>query len=348
MTTDEYGLDSQKLIYHPKRVSDWLEGKKTYPIYVEISLTNRCNHNCTFCAPNFTRKENTSIDMQILKKTMQNMHDCGVKAIMFGGEGEPLLHKDIAEIVKYAKEIGFDVALTTNGVLLNKKFAEQLLPYLSWVKFSVDSGDADIYAILHGTKKEDFKKVLDNISRCGFFVKLKKLDCTIGVQALLLKENIKIIPNLARILKYLRVDYLVLKPFSEHEKRIGDVIELPTKEEIYDAYSKSKKFEKETYSIILRENAIKCSDKKKPYEECYAQDFMGYIDSYGGVHSCINFMDKSEYVYGNINEEPFQIIWKKKPFIKPDLSRCRNICRLNGMNIYLWELKHKKKHMNFI
>lgn len=345
---DEYDIDNHKLNYHPQRVADWLDGKKIYPIYVEISLTNLCSHHCTFCAPNFTRNQNSSLNTEIVKKTLKSMIDCGVKAIMFGGEGEPLLHKDIAEIVKYAKELGLDVALTTNGVLFNKQKALQILPYISWIKFSVDSGEVNTYAKLHGTKKEDFKTVLDNISRSKFLVKLKKFDCTIGVQALLLKENIKTIPDLAKILKYLKADYLVLKPFSEHEKRIGDIIELPTMEEIKNAYAKSKEFETEVYSIILRENAIKCSNKQKPYEKCYAQDFMGYIDSYGGVHSCINFIDNPNYTYGNINDDSFENIWKKKPFIKPNLDSCRNICRLNIINEYLWELKKGKKHINFI
>ncbi|MBE3094955.1 MAG: radical SAM protein [Actinobacteria bacterium] len=345
---DEYDIDSQKLIFHPKKVSDWLEGKQTYPIYVEISLTNLCNHNCIFCAPNFTRNGKSSLDTETVKKMIGHMWQIGVKAIMFGGEGEPLLHKDIAEIVKYAKELGLDIALTTNGVLFNKQKALQLLPYLSWIKFSVDSGEITTYAKLHGTKEEDFKTVLDNISRSKFLIKLKKFDCTVGVQTLLLKENIKTIPYLAKILKYLNADYLVLKPFSEHEKRIGDVIELPTIEEIEDAYIKSKEFETDSYTIILRGNAIKCLNRKRTYEKCYAQDFIGYIDSYGGVHSCINFMDKPEYTYGNINNDSFENIWKSKPFIEPNLDGCRMGCRLNGINIYLWELKNEKKHINFI
>ena len=42
--SDKYRIDSHKLIYHPKRVADWLkfhnqweEAKKIYPIYFEIT-----------------------------------------------------------------------------------------------------------------------------------------------------------------------------------------------------------------------------------------------------------------------------------------------------------------------
>jgi hypothetical protein len=52
--------------------------------------------------------------------------------------------------------------------------AEKLLPFLSWIKISVDAGSGEIYSYLHGTKEEDYKTVLDNISRCSFIKKLKK------------------------------------------------------------------------------------------------------------------------------------------------------------------------------
>jgi MoaA/NifB/PqqE/SkfB family radical SAM enzyme len=305
-----------------------------------------CVHNC---APNFTRTNKSSLDTTTVKDMLDNMVNIGVKAIMFGGEGEPLLHKDIAEIVKHAKELGLDVALTTNGALLNKQKALQLLPYLSWIKFSMDSGDMDTYSRLHGTKKEDFKTVLDNISMCKFLTKLKKWECTIGVQALLFKDNLNDLYKLARILKVIRADYLVLKPFSEHTKRIGDELKLPTIEEIDTLMMQLKQYETEDFRIIFRKNAIVNLNKKKQYNKCYAQDFMAYIDSYGGVHSCINYMDNPLYTYGNINKNTFEDIWKKKPFIKPNLGECRTVCRLDLINQYLYELKSDNvTHKNFI
>lgn len=348
MNIESEQIDNQKLVYHPRIVADWLEGKKTYPIYVEVSLTNYCNHNCIFCAPNFTRINNSSLDTSVVKKMINSMIGVGVKAIMFGGEGEPLLHKDIAEIVKYAKESGLDVALTTNGILLDKQMALRLLPHLSWVKFSVDSGEANTYARLHGTKQLDFKTVLDNISACNFLVKLKKLECIIGVQALLFKENIITINQLAKVLKAIRTDYLVLKPFSEHNKRMGEQLESPTIEEMDKLEKQLKSYESDEFKIILRRNAILNLNKKKQYDKCYAQDFMAYIDSYGGVHSCINFMDNQIYTYGNINDTSFEEIWKNKSFIEPNLDDCRSICRLDLINTYLHNLKHPHKHNNFI
>lgn len=41
-------MDSHKLIYHPAVVARWMKGENIYPIELEVSLTNACNHRCIF------------------------------------------------------------------------------------------------------------------------------------------------------------------------------------------------------------------------------------------------------------------------------------------------------------
>jgi MoaA/NifB/PqqE/SkfB family radical SAM enzyme len=345
---DEYKIDGHKLIYHPERVSKWNNGETIYPIYAEISLTSACNHRCIFCAPNFfLQYKPVFIDTNRIKDTIGNMAKVGIKAIMFGGEGEPLLHPDIISIIEHTKNSGIDVALTTNGVLLNQIKLKQILPNLSWIKISVDAGSSSIYSKLHGTKKEDYQKVLNNISKASFLKRLKKYNCTIGIQSILLKENIGSLANLAKFLKYAKPDYFVVKPFSDHELRKGDNLENPTDEQI-DSLLKEMELYKDNYEFIFRERAFCELEKCKNYDKCYAQDFVCYIDTLGGVHSCINFIDNPDYCYGNINEDSFENIWKNKKNIEPNLDKCRTICRLDNINRYLWELKNPPNHVNFI
>ena len=87
---------------------------------------------------------------------------------------------------------------------------------------------------------------------------------------------------------------------------------------------------------------------KRSYYKCYAQDFIGYIDTLGGVHSCINFINNSDYCYGNIYDDTFENIWKSKQEIRPNLNQCRDICRADLINRYLWDLKNPSEHINFI
>lgn len=340
-------IDNHKLMFHPKRVSNWVYGEKIFPIYSEISITNRCNHKCKFCAISFSQKERIDLDTRVIKDTITDMANCGVKAIMFGGEGEPLMHKEAISIMKHTKECGIDVALTTNGVRFDSDVAKQLIPILSWVKFSVDAGDVDTYKKLHGTTSFDYKRVLDNISRASFFKRIRRFNCKIGVQAILFKSNIESIPKLAKHLAYLHPDYFVVKPYSEHEKSINPELEHPTDEQINEFRLRMTEYDEE-YQFIYREQAFSNIDKEKPYDKCYGKDFMAYINTKGDVYSCINYIGNKEFCYGNIYENSFRNIWENKKEIYPNLDKCRVICRLDNINRYLWDLKNPSKDVNFI
>ena len=345
---DKYNIDSHKLIYHPERVSSWLKDEKIYPLYVEISLTSACNHRCRFCAPKFFLNYKPEyMDTATIKKTIKDMANCGVKAIMFGGEGEPTLHKDFVDIVKYTKDCGIDVSITTNGVLFNNKIANELLPILTWIKFSVDSGSGEDYSYLHGTKKSDYKIVLDNISKAAFNKRLKKYSINIGVQALLFKCNIEKMLDLAKILKYLHPDYFVVKPYSEHNKSINSDLEAPTEDQL-DVFIGGMQQYKKDYEFIYRDIAFSNINKERSYNICYGKDFMAYIDTLGNIYSCINFIGNNNFIYGNIYKDSFENIWKNKKEIEPNLDECRKICILDNINRYLFDLKNPKKDVNFI
>jgi GTP 3',8-cyclase len=341
-------LDSHKLVYHPERVNNWLEGKIIYPIYIEISLTSACNHRCKFCAPKFYLDyKPLFMETDIIEDNIIDMSTHGVKSIMFGGEGEPLLHKDIGKISKLARLWGIDLALTTNGVLFDKRKAEELLPLLTWIKFSIDAGNGDIYANLHGTKELDYKTVLDNVSRSVYIRKLHDYKCKIGVQAILFESNIESIKELADSLRCIKPDYLVVKPYSPHNKTKDDNLIPPSKEQIVSLITYMQDY-KNDFEFIYRDNAFCNIGENKPYDKCYGKDFMAYIDTLGGVYSCINFIGEPGFCYGNIHGNTFSKIWERKHEINPDLNKCRSICRLDNINRYLWDLKHPPSDNNFI
>ena len=225
--------------------------------------------------------------------------------------------------------------------------AKRVLPYLSWIKFSVDAGKSETYARLHGTKKEDFNLVTTNISRASFLNRLSKWNCTIGVQSILFKENIDDLPLLAKFLKFAKPDYFVVKPFSYHTDSLGEKLEHPTDDQVEKLIIAMQEY-REDYEFIYREQAFSNVDKCKPYGECYGRDFVAHIDTLGNVHNCVNFVADDKFTYGNIYNNTFKEIWDSRQKIDMNMTNCRTICRLDNINRYLWRLKNPSEHDNYI
>ena len=101
---DKYRIDSHKLVYHIPRIQDWLEGKNIYPIYMEMSPAGACNHRCTYCGLDFMKYQPRFLDTAMLKERLPELGRLGLKSIMYAGEGEPFLHRDMAEIINHTKD----------------------------------------------------------------------------------------------------------------------------------------------------------------------------------------------------------------------------------------------------
>lgn len=105
-----------KLLWNGDRVKDWLEGKKIFPILIEIAPTGYCNANCPWC---FFEKQKTTerIDPKIMLDTIDALAASGVKAINWTGGGEPTLHPNFGDFIKRAHARGLEQGLFTNGYL---------------------------------------------------------------------------------------------------------------------------------------------------------------------------------------------------------------------------------------
>ena len=353
---DELRIDSHKLMFHVPRLHDWLKGSTIAPIYLEIAPSGGCNHRCIFCALDYLDYKPAFLDLKVLKQAIKQAAAMGVKSIMYAGEGEPLLHKDICEIVRMTKASGMDVAITTNGVLLRKELSLKMLKFLSWIRISLNAGTSLTYAKVHRTKQEDFFKVLDNLRDAVQIKKKDKGTTTIGVQLLLIPENVKDVLNLAKLLKKIGVDYLTIKPYSQHPLSHARRDPVFRYEKQADLYKKLRKFEDEHFKIIYRDVTMQRLSLPRDYQHCLGLAFWAYITALGDVYACSAFLGKKEFCYGNIYKENFRTIMhsqRRKEILKRaaktlDVTRCRQVCRLDKINSYLWELTHPGLHVNFI
>lgn len=346
-------IEGHKLNYHPERVAAWLEKGDAYPIYLEVGISSVCNHRCIFCALDYRGYKGKLIDAKILVNSFKEMAECGVKSVMFSGEGEPAMHPDFLSILQNAKNAGLDIALTTNGVNFTKQKAELSLPILSWVKFSIDAGTRENYAKIHGTKPEDFDKLLVNINDAVKIKKKNNYSVKIGTQLLLINENMDEVIVLAKKLKEIGADYFVVKPYSQHPDSINKInVDYEKSKKLKDPLNK---LNSDNFKIIFREETMDLLKEDIPYNICYGLSFFAIIDEEGNLIPCHLFHGKEEYYYGNLYKNSFSEIWsskKRKDVLEKIQSSgtagCRRNCRLDPINRYLHNLKNPPEHKNFI
>jgi len=354
---DKYKIDSHKLIYHIPRVHDWLKDKLVYPIYMEISPAGGCNHRCTYCGLDFMEYKPRFLKTDLIKKRICEFVAAGVKSLMYAGEGEPLLHHDIADIIKHTKDQRIDVSITTNGLLFEGELADQILSTAEWVKIGVDAATEDTYAKIHRCDTGDFDKVISNITSAVKQKKAKGYQCALGIQLLLLPDNHDEVIDLAHKVKEIGVDYFVVKPYSQHTqsktKTYGSIK--------YDDYEylaeKLEELDSEDFNIIFRAHTIKkWNTIERNYGQCLALPFWSYIDAGGNVWGCSVFLGDERFLYGNIYDNSFKEIWEGEKRLnslswvseKLDIKDCRINCRMDEINRYLWDLKNPPAHVNFI
>lgn len=352
---DKFSIDGHKLIYHVHRVSDWLDKKNIYPIYMEISPSGACNHRCIFCSVDFMGYRKKFLDTSILKNRITEMGQLGLKSIMFGGEGEPFLHRDLSDIIVHTKQAGIDVAVTTNGVSMGPDISERILGFTEWIKISCNAGTPETYAKIHQTKPMDFHKVMQNASEAAQIRRQQNHKCTLGLQSLLLKENGHEMELLARAAREIGLDYFVVKPYTHHFSNKHEF--QINYSEFNDLADKLMKLNTESFNVVFRQNAMKKWDSRThEYERCIALPFWSYIDADGNVVGCSTYLKDSRFHYGNINTDTFQDIWEGSKRLQSlewvkthfNIESCKLNCRMDEINRYLWKLINSPDHVNFI
>src|ERR1043166_6215106 len=114
------------------------------PGYLQFAITNICNAKCDFCGfavDRFDPKQRRSVTLQEARDVIDIAVKNGIGYLLFVG-GEPLAHKELAGMVRYAAERGIHPMICTNGSLWTEQnmrgFAND---GLSSVIMSIDAHD---------------------------------------------------------------------------------------------------------------------------------------------------------------------------------------------------------------
>ena len=143
--------------------------------YLRISMTDKCNLHCSYCMPDvpyYLPNHKVLSDEEIFKIAEIFVKDLGIRKIRLTG-GEPLIRKNAGKIIESLSRLPAELAITTNGVLLDRFFPLFEKIGLKSLNISLDSLMAENFKEI--SKKDLFYEVFKNINRAlakGFHIKI--------------------------------------------------------------------------------------------------------------------------------------------------------------------------------
>jgi radical SAM protein with 4Fe4S-binding SPASM domain len=151
-------------------------------------ITSRCNLRCRHC---YISKGERELPWPEVKQIADSLSNLGIEEVILSG-GEPLLRRDIFEIVDYLHKLGHGVDVCTNGTLLTDDAARELSHYLSEISVSLDGCNSWLYERMRG-ETESFSNVVQGIEALGNY------GCEVHIITVVTAINYDYLPEIVRL-----------------------------------------------------------------------------------------------------------------------------------------------------
>lgn len=313
------GIDYLRNINLPEKVL-------TKPRSIQIEVTNRCNLRCYMCWINtLDRSKIGDMSFSDFKKIVKNFNYWYV--VKLSGIGEPFLNKELLKMINYEKRRKNRVVVYSNGLLIDKKKAKELIrSRLDTLFISIDASTKKTYEFIR--KGGNFEVLMKNLKYIqSLKKKLKSSKPEIIFNTTLMQKNKKEMFGILNIMKKFGIKRMNIQEIQSG--KIGQImLESENISSNYNIFLKKLKNEGAKKGIEIITPFIK---KKQIRENCVSPWLQVYITYEGYVTPCCRNISDKHYVCGNIFEEPFDKIWNNNKYcsFRNNLrdNRLPTICR---------------------
>jgi MoaA/NifB/PqqE/SkfB family radical SAM enzyme len=131
------------------------------PVCLYLEVTNRCNLLCTTCPRTYVELEPPAdLSWELFTSIVDQIPN--LQRAVLHGVGEPMLVKNLPQMVKYLKDRGAYVLFNTNGTLLTERNGRALIEAgLDELRVSLDASNPSSYLAVRG--KNYFHRILHNV-----------------------------------------------------------------------------------------------------------------------------------------------------------------------------------------
>ncbi len=335
-------FNQTKVLTHWQDFEEINKSKIIRPVMCEIDLTDGfCNNKCKHCFFGTNQKSNPIyMNTETAKSLLKELNELGVKAIEFSGGGEPTTHPDFFNIVSFALELGFEVGVVTNGLLIDKIF--EIANKLKFIRISLDAASSEVYKKVHGV--DAFDQVIQNIR----LLINRKCD-NIGIAYLIVPDNVCDIEDVYTLSCELGISYLQYRPASLNYSVNADIWS--------EAKSKVEKVvldNSRLKTIQVFDAGIKWDHlcQNREYKKCTTSTMVSVVQANGDIPLCVLLRNQKQYLIGNINEGGFAKNWFSERHLflieNKDVNTCRKPCKHDSYNIMFEAYNNDFLHKNFI
>lgn len=312
-----------------------------------FEITKKCNAHCDHCGSKCDINSEEGLDKKYFLNVLQDVHDnIGTDIMLNITGGEPLLRKDLFEIMDYAHKLGFEWGMVTNGTLITEDIIKDMKKTgMSTISISID-GMKDTHEKFRHLPGS-FDKIIKNIILLQDSNFLEHIQVTFIAN----KKNIYELPALWRLLNNLNIDSMrisCIDPIGRAEN--NKELELD---------SKNYKYLFEFINNTNKKNELQCIWSCSHYfgntEEpdvmgrkfvCPTGQIVASILANGDIFACPNIPRLPNLIQGNIKFDKFSKVWKNKfiPFRNRKLNeKCNNCDKkefCNGDSFHTWDFEN--------
>jgi uncharacterized protein len=258
------------------------------------------------------------MDTSTIFSLIDQLASQGGKAITLSG-GEPLLRRDIKEILTYAHERMLETWLLTNGVLIDETFARFVVGLGTHIQISLDGSNALIHDRVRG--KTTFSRALEAIR----LLKEIGIGNNLNTCTTIMKFNVKDIPRIIELAEELSINYVRFLPLRRigRARQLWDDINADVGIKDYESL-----YEYIFYRAMKEHPALEISSglsgfvlsapKDEPSEVWCPVGKNIAITAQGDCYPCVLFMTEDFYL-GNIKGKTLIEIWES-PILKKLIS----------------------------
>ncbi len=309
-----------KILLYREHLEAAAAGQLKEPLLWHIYPTNFCPQNCSFCIMSEEKRKNpVALPRDILLKAVREAAESGAVTIHFSGGGEPLAHPDIIDAMALARLNGLKVALSTNGVLIDRFGASAIVGNVDYFRLSLNASTEEMHTKVSGLKEPFWDRILKNLEEV---VKLGKGKMDIGVAYLLTVDNWQGLWAFCHLMADMNVDFVHIRPAYYADPELDRQLRSVR----LDIARLAKAAEEDVGSkleIYVRLEKFRGYWTPRTYTKCRATPLIAVLKANARFIPC---QDRLDLEFGDYKTQSFREIWfsqEHKDIIADiDLSKC--------------------------